>query len=398
MNEKGLNQREHLLPKIKIDWSEKWSQYQRILKNESQLIGLSELTEEKGAEITDSLQSSAGPNWKLDVPTAHTRSPKNCDLAFIDDEQLQHSIRELITTNPGQLLQLQAYFEQQLSSIEAHEDALRESLFTAEDLSEENLKQRLGELKKQQEKTRIELITNALATAGIHLGEFDTNQLGKLFETIRRSANEWQNLAYINHLLATAAGILTHVLVTAHELLHSLIGGKLIDMNGTAYHESTKRNHKGILGRVIHEACTLALEYLIQNQSNENEAQDPAWKTIAEFGAGRMRAVREANRLRIPATFAEAAKTLEQPDLQLSDLDTVVYSEGAKLAIALRRNGWKLTDLPELLERIDTTVVTITDYGDSTEWSKIFITKSENGVPTEYEKVIQALRQLKPVT
>ena len=183
-----------------------------------------------------------------------------------------------------------------------------------------------------------------------------------------------------------------HVLVAMHELLHCLIDGKLLPLYGKRYSEETQRVQEGVLGRVLHEGAAIALEYLVINHVQSGQVD--AARILQQFGKDRLKYIRDVNRLRNPSKLAALAEQSEVEDLELADTD-VAYSEGAKLAIALARNGWQLSDLPQLLESISAVVSSATST-DPSEWSRMPVTQSHGGDQTTYEKVMASLKALKP--
>lgn len=200
------------------------------------------------------------------------------------------------------------------------------------------------------------------------------------------------------------------VIVMAHELMHAVLS-KLLHIQIDSRYRHGKQA-KSTLGIAIHEGVSIAVEHELLNILSKDGDGDKTMQRVAnQFGIARLKDLRKSNRqLRRenrsePILFDFFDKTSALRDTGIA------YSEGAKLAIALRRNGWRISDLPILVSKISEKVTEITNIKKPFDWSSIEpqyissgmekVTKRLPGVlrnlfVPDYQRVMKALRELCP--
>lgn len=182
------------------------------------------------------------------------------------------------------------------------------------------------------------------------------------------------------------------LIAMSHEFFHAVI--QHIWSANAKELESFMRESDTDLLTVIHECMTIALEYVLLNDEQTQFVSDEA----ATFGAERMSYIRQSARA--------AAKLRKEKNGSMQLFSELAYTEGAKLAIALKRNGWTLNDLPLFFEQITTIIRAEIKASDHPSLASILITKdkSPSGAQeyskqlSSYTKIMTKIRSLKKET
>lgn len=185
------------------------------------------------------------------------------------------------------------------------------------------------------------------------------------------------------------------LLIVAHELMHVItqelldeispeeksfpsirrIGEKIKQMLTGV--KSASINISNLLN-TLHESISLALEHEVITRALEQTKGQEEQDELKSWGETRLQFVRESN--------------LDDPNNKESRL---AYSEGTRLAIALRRNGWQISDLPDLLQAINNVVQPQPGQTLIETLLSASINKGKDGENSRYQSFLKAIRSLK---
>ncbi len=200
------------------------------------------------------------------------------------------------------------------------------------------------------------------------------------------------------------------LIVTAHELMHAVVSEKLGIPTG--YHLSAfeQKEVLGTLGRTIHEGISISVEHLLLTAFERDQTE--LWQAADNVGSERLKYVYKVNRY---WNREQLQKLADQHQVELPQVwqTAVSYSEGAKLALALRRNGWTLSDLPRLIDEINMIIRKKIGKKNPVDWAKVVVERTPQPpefiahskrlsalfrqvFKPDYQKVISAIRELKP--
>lgn len=200
------------------------------------------------------------------------------------------------------------------------------------------------------------------------------------------------------------------LMVTAHELMHAVISEKLGIPTGFHLSAFEHKEVMGTLGRTIHEGISISVEHLLLTAFERDQTE--LWQAADNVGSERLKYVYKVNRYWNRDRLQELANQ-QQVKLPQVWQTAVSYSEGVKLALALRRNGWTLADLPQLIDEIKSVISKKTGKKNPNDWARVvvertpkppnFIAQSkrlselfQQTFAPDYQKVIAAIRELKP--
>lgn len=201
------------------------------------------------------------------------------------------------------------------------------------------------------------------------------------------------------------------VLASGHELLHSIVTmqlgvparipgySKRYAWAPQSYEEAERfrREAHGNLCRVILEAAGLAYEHEFLSQVFFHSEFDAGIEQLEKFARARVRHFRRANHLWLPdyrkrLGLDNEASSRQKNFFTPEKFPELNYSEGFQLAVALRRNGWQLSELPEIIERIRQEIPP--EDALHTVGETLLYTPISHQKKSPYVKIIQQIRPL----
>lgn len=196
------------------------------------------------------------------------------------------------------------------------------------------------------------------------------------------------------------------LMMTGHEILHALVNDYLglppekpgyrnrglTDTLDPDEQDKLDRIKSGSLGRTLLEGISIAFEHELVEQVVQQTGDATSIEALNQIAQLRLQGIREVNRMLNPDyQAAHAAEFGLTEPLDPSTVDSFTYSEGARLAIYLRNQGWTLNDLPQLLDQIKAIVQEETGSYDGVHVCEIGINKDEG---SEYMRIVHRVRQL----
>lgn len=191
------------------------------------------------------------------------------------------------------------------------------------------------------------------------------------------------------------------VVVMGHELFHG-ITERLLQISSSGIGERLQYLKKesgqhavANLERVIEEGVSIAFEFEALSRVQRFSQSEAVLDSVRDYTRYRLENIKKANR-----QWSEQKRTFKDYEsgndfiIETDEISALAYSEGTKLAIALRRNGWTLNDLPELLEHVQTEVVTETGDSNSNAIYGVAIERNPSA-KTSYAKITERIRTLK---
>jgi|GEM_PF-3974420 len=185
------------------------------------------------------------------------------------------------------------------------------------------------------------------------------------------------------------------LLIVAHELMHVITQELLNEIsqeeNSFSFINKLGRRFNQIftgskpqsisnssLFNTLHEAISLVLEHEVITRALEQTKGQEEQDELKSWGETRLQYIRESN--------------LDDPNDKESRL---AYSEGTRLAIALRRNGWQISDLPELLGAINDVIQPQPGQTLIEALLSANINKGKDGEDSRYQSFLKEIRSLK---
>ncbi|MDA1079439.1 MAG: hypothetical protein O2840_01985, partial [bacterium] len=188
-----------------------------------------------------------------------------------------------------------------------------------------------------------------------------------LLRTPQQSQGQWSFFQIPGGLFITVEGskdekknMFRATLSMAHELMHAITSKLLapdenVEANGNPQPAASllRAIAEGIAIAFEHEAILylLAHDYL----TSEQEAE------VIEYGTERLADTKSSNRFLIPKVRQELRGNDEDLEIHPSSVIKLAFSEGARIAMKLGKNGWKINDLDEILRKIMEIVQSIVD-------------------------------------
>jgi len=196
------------------------------------------------------------------------------------------------------------------------------------------------------------------------------------------------------------------ILSMGHELLHAAVfvileitrNAQMMtntdDKNELHHHQPKKENLVtwANLEAVIFEGISLAFEYELVRAVQKQTHDTTLLTRFTKHANNRIANIRNSN-LYLSPQYRQNMLTSGLQLPKIEDTGQLNYSEGAKLAIALRRNSWQLDDLPTLLKLFRT--ILIEEVGsdiNSSDFHQIPVDLDKN---SDYQRIVSKIRRLK---
>ena len=195
------------------------------------------------------------------------------------------------------------------------------------------------------------------------------------------------------------SGHALRTLIMAHELLHALVAylfkfEKVLVQNTDleGIDEQINEENPATLGRVILEGISLALEHeILQKVLEQKNLDQDSLTQLTKFGQERLAIIRKTHHL-----WQEKQRRVltgdERQVVSPAQIEGLAYSDGVRLALALRRKDWTLNDLPELVDKVKALVGSELKDTDPDLLMKIELSDDKE---SKYQKLFQDIRRLK---
>lgn len=193
------------------------------------------------------------------------------------------------------------------------------------------------------------------------------------------------------------------IVIFAHEFIHSVVSyllDEILELKN--FDENKNTTHASSLWHTIQEGISIAFEtelteYLLQSPDTNEQDKDQLfkWKLL------RLEALRRAAthwQKSVRRSFIGPDNTMPKP----SDFGELSYSEGAKLALIFKKNGWQLSDLTFFLRQIKQVLYEEIGSSHMIDSLKVPVSKEKEvhwlfkNTTAKYLKIRKRIRSLRP--